>query len=263
MSRIGWLCSAWRRLRAGGPGRRRARPGGLGPSEGQARQADRGASPRRHVHLGVDFGTCWSKLVLRDYQASTDRCFVVRPGVAFGGSSDYRIPSSVTVADGRLYFGWTGEAEASRLGAYVIRSPKMGAAFPATVRDLSLYAGLSAEDVSILVVTYLLQLGFYHARAYCAALSPAATPRMSMSMGVPMSVLDESPLRDRFLTIARGLHLAGGVRWSREIQFIGLYFSGGCGISRGCHGNAPGPNRIRAIPALRNKSERSHDCARS
>ena len=59
------------------------------------------------------------------------------------------------------------------------------------------------------------------------------------------------------------LHLAGGVRWSREIQFIGLYFSGECGISRGCHGNAPGPGRIRAILALRNKSERSHDCARS
>src|SRR5439155_12583120 len=39
---------------------------------------------------------------------------------------------------------------------------------------------------------------------YCSALSPPAIPRMSMSMGVPMSVLDEGHLRDQFLTIARG-----------------------------------------------------------
>src|SRR5262245_17653301 len=39
--------------------------------------------PSRLVHLGVDFGTCWSKLVLRDYEAATSRCFVVRPGKAY------------------------------------------------------------------------------------------------------------------------------------------------------------------------------------
>ena len=55
MNLIGWLRSAWRSLR-GGAGHRRAKPGDVGPSEGRARQAQRGASPLRHVHLGVDFG---------------------------------------------------------------------------------------------------------------------------------------------------------------------------------------------------------------
>jgi hypothetical protein len=54
-----------------------------------------------------------------------------------------------------------------------------------------------------LVVVYLLQVGFARAQAYCSALSPPSMPRMSMSMGVPMSVLDEGHLSDKFLTIAR------------------------------------------------------------
>ena len=161
------------------------------------------ALPLRHVHLGVDFGTCWSKLVLRDYQARTDRCFVVRPGSAFDAGADYRIPSSVTVDGDRLYFGWTGERRADRAGTHVIRSPKMRAAFPSSAEESVRDVGLSAEDICILVVTYLLHVGLSCARDYCAALSPAATPRMSMSMGVPMSVLDTGPLRERFLTIAR------------------------------------------------------------
>ena len=168
-----------------------------------APQARGDSLPPRHVHLGVDFGTCWSKLVLRDYQAPTDRCFVVRPGDAFDAGENYRIPSSVTVEGDRLYFGWTGERRALQTETHVIRSPKMNAAFPSSVENSDGHAGLSAEDISILVVTYLLQVGFSCARAYCAALSPPAMPRMSMSMGVPMSMLDESPLRDRFLTIAR------------------------------------------------------------
>lgn len=195
-----WLRSAVQKRRS-----RTAEPEAVTPVSEQppATQARSVSLPPRHVHLGVDFGTCWSKLVLRDYQAPTDRCFVVRPGHAFDAGNNYRIPSSVTVLDDRLHFGWTGERLASRPGAHVIRSPKMGAAFPSSDEDNGRHADLSAEDVSILVVTYLLQVGFSCARDYCAKLSPATAPRMSMSMGVPMSVLDESSMRERFLTIAR------------------------------------------------------------
>lgn len=158
---------------------------------------------QRHVHLGMDFGTCWSKLVLRDYEAPTDRCFVVRPGARFDAGSDYRIPSSVTVHDGRLYFGWTGRRMAERPGAKVVTSPKMRAAFPTLFADQERSVVLNAEELSILVVVYLLQVGFAGAQSYCAGLSQAATPRMTMSMGAPMSVLDDGPLRDLFVSIAR------------------------------------------------------------
>jgi len=155
----------------------------------------------RHVHLGVDFGTCWSKLVLRDYEAPQDRCIVIRPGKAFDASDHYRLPSSVSVRGGKLYFGWTASQIAQHPDARTIHSPKMRAAFPQ--HDDTNMEGLSAEDISALVVAYLLQVGSAMARAYCASLRPSAVPRMSMSMGVPMSVLDTGPLRDRFLRIAR------------------------------------------------------------
>ncbi len=200
MSLAGWLRSALQHLRRSNRARETKSPVHLRPP---APQAQRGSLPTRRVHLGVDFGTCWSKLVLRDYQAPTDRCFVVRPGSSFDAGDNYRIPSSVTVVDRRLHFGWTGDQMASGAGAYIIRSPKMGAAFPSTANEVDKCIGLSAEDVSILVVTYLLQVGFKRAREYCATLSPPATPRMSMSMGVPMSVLDENRTRKRFLAIAR------------------------------------------------------------
>ena len=152
-----------------------------------------------HRLLGVDFGTCWSKLVLRDYEAPEPRCFVVRPGSAFDAGDNYRIPSNVTVDGKRLYFGWTGELWAQREGARVVRSPKLRAAYPTSGHW---WLDLSAEDVAVLVVAYLLHVGFENAKEYCAGLSPPATPRMTMTMGAPMAML-EPPLDDRFLSIAR------------------------------------------------------------
>jgi hypothetical protein len=87
------------------------------------------------------------------------RCFVVRPGGTFDAADNYRIPSSVTVAGGRLYFGWTGVPLAAQPDAYTIRSPKMRAAFPSMVEDHDRPNAPSAEDISILVVAYLLQVG--------------------------------------------------------------------------------------------------------
>jgi hypothetical protein len=178
----------------------------VGPRTGapsaEVRSQSREQRPSRLVHLGVDFGTCWSKLVLRDYEAPTPRCFVVRPGNRHDAGTNYRVPSSVTLLDGRLYFGWTGARLADRPGARIIRSPKVRAAFPGG-QDPELPAEVSAEDIATLVVAYLLGIGFSSAQSYCETLKPRATPRMSMSMGVPMSILDRGALRDQFLRIAR------------------------------------------------------------
>ena len=200
MTLVDWLRSGLRKLRTSRAVREAPVPKAVGTSAPNTRGD---SLPLRHVHLGVDFGTCWSKLVLRDYQAPTERCFVVRPGDAFDAGKNYRIPSSVTVDGNRLHFGWSGQLRAPQAETDVIRSPKMRAAFPSIFGGLDHDVGLSAEDVSILVVTYLLQVGGSCAQAYCAALSPPATPRMSMSMGAPMSVLDQDSLRIQFLTIAR------------------------------------------------------------
>ena len=58
------------------------------------------ASPKRRVHLGIDYGTSTSKIVLRDYGArGGEAAFVVlRDG-------SFRIPSRVCVTANELIFG--------------------------------------------------------------------------------------------------------------------------------------------------------------
>src|SRR5690606_10037199 len=78
---------------------------------------DRGAAggpkvPRR-IHLGVDWGTSWSKIVFRDYQAlGGDRSIVVRHSDALP-ERDYRVPSLIVEAGGLLSFGWIAARYAS------------------------------------------------------------------------------------------------------------------------------------------------------
>src|SRR5262245_58220637 len=88
----------------------------------------------------------------------------------------------------------------------------MRAAFP----DAPEYAGLpnlpagfTAAEVASLVVAYLVQLGAEAATRYVGglALGPI-TPRIGMTIGVPMGLGQEAALRDTFVDIARtGLDL--------------------------------------------------------
>jgi hypothetical protein len=159
----------------------------------------------RRLHLGVDFGTCWSKLVLRDYEANTPRAFVVRPPGDVGGNGDYRIPSSVVLQDDRLYFGWSGRMRARCPGAVVFHSPKIRAAFGSLPGLPAPPApdGIDDEGLATLAVAYLLGIGGRAARHYANSIRPPANPKLSMTMGVPMRHLDDGPVADRFLKIAR------------------------------------------------------------
>lgn len=160
--------------------------------------------PSRLFHLGVDFGTCWSKLVLRDMQARTPRSFVVRPGQAFEAENEYRIPSSVTLAEDKLWFGWAGVKKAGTPGSLVFESIKMKVAFPNQSVGGPLRGKLLPRDLATLVVAYLLQVGDWAASDYCSRLKPQSQPRMGMTIGVPMRYLSsKNNVRDAFLEIAR------------------------------------------------------------
>jgi hypothetical protein len=165
---------------------------------------DESPSPR-HLHLGIDFGTCWSKLVLRDNEAPSDRCFVVQPRDEFGGEGDYRVPSAVVISDRRLWFGWRGQQEASRPDAVVVHSPKMRAAFGERAVDnpVPLPIGATAEDLASLVIAYLLEIGRAAAEEYLTWLPGRHRPRITMTIGAPMSMIDSRHLGPKFLEIAR------------------------------------------------------------
>ncbi|MGE3843752.1 MAG: hypothetical protein AB7I50_19445 [Vicinamibacterales bacterium] len=169
--------------------------------------ADPAEAPMRQLHFGVDFGTCWSKLVIRDYESPNPFAFVVRPGGADAGPGNtFRIPSAVTLCDERLYFGWPGQERAGSAGATTWTSLKMRAAFPDEPPYSTLCPlpdGLTPEDVAVLVVTYLFQLAMKAAEAYTANLRPACRPRRGVTMGAPMDLVSREHLQDRFVGIVR------------------------------------------------------------
>ena len=161
----------------------------------------------RHIHLGIDFGTCWSKIVLRDYEANTQRAFVVRVPRRGETERQYRIPSAVNLSGGTLYFGWSGDARATGNRSVAFRSIKMRAAFPNAPehsRLPKLPDGFTATELASLVVAYLIQVGGEAATQYVGGLPKGPMkPRIGMTIGVPMSLGQDTGLRDRFVGIAR------------------------------------------------------------
>ncbi len=157
--------------------------------------------PVRDMQLGLDFGTAWSKLVLRDLSRPGGErwCMVVRPEE---GEEDYRFPSLVTLHDGRLWFGPEAAARKKLNDARCFASVKMMAAFPDKFYGprFDLPADLSPKDLAVLEVLYLLQEGLKAAETYTR--TKKSTPRMGFSLGVPMAYLDREGPRELFHEIA-------------------------------------------------------------
>src|SRR5205814_1044207 len=111
---------------------------------------------------------------------------------------------SVVVEDsGVLLFGWSAYRRIESNAARSYLSLKVRVAFPEHfhAHATPLPANLNAEDLSVLMVAYLLQRGADVVDTYVTRLR--ATPILSVTLGVPMSQLDHADLRLRFLEVAR------------------------------------------------------------
>jgi hypothetical protein len=162
------------------------------------------SAPVRAIHLGVDYGTSSSKLVLRDYApGGRERARIVFPSGARERTRDFRIPSLVCLESGRLWFGFEAAARQTLRDVKTYPSIKMRMAMPQEFHLLPtpLPDGISADDLATLTVAYLLQEGRRaaeaHAKRYGADLA------LTFTLGVPMSDLDHSHLGGRFADIAR------------------------------------------------------------
>lgn len=202
--------------------------------------------PKRLLQVGLDFGTCWTKIVVRDYEAAKPTAFVVRPsGADQGPNNEFRIPSAVTLVGNELHFGWPAKRKAQEVKAVVYRSVKMRAAFPSSpdYKGLpTLPQGLSAEDLAILVVAYNLQVATEASIRYCGSLKPRSAPAPGVSMGAPMGLVADPELKDRFLTI---------IRVAFELVQFAPAFSSGLGISRGIDLIKKARERIASRPPVR------------
>lgn len=159
---------------------------------------------RRRIMLGVDYGTSFSKIVLRDYGAPGGEKAQV-----LGFSDDFRIPSAVGIADSKLVFG--SEPGRSVGGDDMVwhESIKMRVAEEikgnrerycyGPLRKLP--SGFSASDLAVLTVWFLVSSAIHDAKTYIG--SNPGDVIVNFCMGVPMSFFNEPELRGAFLSIAR------------------------------------------------------------
>lgn len=148
----------------------------------------------QRFHLGVDYGTSASKLILRHFEApGGERAYLLEPNDSF------RIPSGVTFSRDDIVFN-SNDADA-------LRSLKMRCAGEATGNLREYFFGelkdipfnLSSEDIVTLSIWRLISIGHLAA----VNISGDSGFRMGMTLGVPMSFLDNNKLREVYLKIAR------------------------------------------------------------
>ena len=158
---------------------------------------------KRRVHLGIDYGTSASKMVLRDYGApGGERATVVTYG------SGYRVSSTVALKGGEVLLEFDPTTHLNRsAGDRLYQSIKMRVAGEASggeerycfAPEEELPAGLTAKDLATLTVWRLISVGAEAAEA----LAGQSELALGMTLGVPMGFYTDKKLQGTFLQIAR------------------------------------------------------------
>lgn len=153
--------------------------------------------PRRRYHLGLDWGTSATKLVLRDYEQN--KAFVLFPG---GIEKAYRYPSTITVEDSRVYFGF--EAEKRRKSATKVFDALKAVVCQRPMDRHRTGKDEEEEDLATLSLAHSISIGLDYAEKH--ANRGKAEALMGMTLGVPAEELDRSLLRDVYLRMARAAY---------------------------------------------------------
>lgn len=157
------------------------------------------ASPKRRVHLGIDYGTSASKIVFRDYGAPRGETAVLIPR-----NGSVLIPSRVCMSATELLFGdntkTNGEYEIyeslkMRVAAEVSGNPKYHSG------STTLPQGFTAADLAALTVWFLISEGQRAAAAQFDGRLEGV--EIGMTMGVPLPFFNDGELKASFLGIAR------------------------------------------------------------
>ena len=185
------------------------------------------------INIGLDFGT-----------SSTKVC--VRPGLGLGpgtltypiqfeptATNPYLCPSTVTCADGHLFFGAIAEQKSSR--GQVWRRIKVCLACEAEGRmgssacdcrgkGFSL-AGFDSGPIELATLYLAWLLGEVNTRLP-RALTGGSEPRLTCNLGVPVDQVDKkSPLHQTYLRIAQSAwllkgHVGQGIEVSRALGWL-------------------------------------------
>lgn len=167
----------------------------------------------RDLHLGVDFGTSASKMVLRDFGAAGgEQSYLL-------GGNGFRYTSSMLVREGTLYFGENAAPNEIGAGASLYQSIKMRIADDVIgVEGQHFYGqptpypdGISGSDLATIYLWHLISKAHY----IVTQNFNIRDPRIGVTIGTPMSFYEDKQLRNEFITIARSayyLYKSMGVR---------------------------------------------------
>jgi hypothetical protein len=161
---------------------------------------------RRRIHLGIDYGTSNSKLVVRDFEgAGGDRAYVLLD------EDSPRFSSSLAVTADTVLLGVRRSTRRRALQhARWFDSVKMRVASELKQAGSRLFygvptplpEGLTAKDLAALTVWWLITEA-YQGAASLVRLRGDQVLSPGMTMGVPMSFLTDPELRTEFADIAR------------------------------------------------------------
>ena len=160
---------------------------------------------RRLLHAGLDFGTAWSKVVIRDHTANA---WVVTDEGPYADVTDFRFPSIVGERSGALVFGRRVHREACDLIHTSVKMHLVDKCLYGTsgAQDLC-PPGIAEEDLAVLVVVFLLQAARRSAAIHCEA--RGLEPGLTMTLGVPMTPWRFDGVAEAFTRVAlRARHLA-------------------------------------------------------
>ncbi len=169
---------------------------------------------------------------------------VVRPSRNDGGKGDYRIPSTVCVHDGRLWFGSQAEARAGEKDVSLFRSLKMLVARPDDFLGErgALPEGLEVEHLGALMIWYLSQLAEKSAGRYLKHLGVGAEPDLSFTLGAPMDEVDDSEMRRRYIGM---ILLMRELRRQRDLLLVeGIPVNAAAQLLRSASESLPDPESL-------------------
>lgn len=161
---------------------------------------DRQPNLRRRFHLGLDWGTSSTKMVLRDlnHRSEEGGAYVLTPPGCEKGS--YRYPSVVAIHKNKFYCG----SEAERFNAQeanFLYSLKSKVISPDFIKKRPEWKGLSEYDFATLFLTHLIKIGLE--KAQILARQMGTEPVVALTLGVPAAELEQENIWQIYFEMIR------------------------------------------------------------
>lgn len=145
---------------------------------------------KRRFHLGLDWGTSSTKMVLRDLhqRSESNAAYILAPEGCEGG---YRYPSLVSVNCNCIYFG-AKTLDLDPVNTKNLPSLKSRVVTKEFLHPHSEWRGLCEQDLAVLFLAHAISLGMIAATELADRVG--CQPLISLTLGVPVAELEQQKI---------------------------------------------------------------------